>query len=106
MTTIKVKAAVVLMAVGMAACPTGACPMGASGGAASPQARVSAGSADPIPAEKFQAFHALIKPKADELRWREIPWLTSLQQAVTKAAAENKPILLFEAADGHPLGRL
>ena len=33
----------------------------------------------------------------------QVPWLTSLWEAREKAAAEGKPILLWEM-DGHPLG--
>jgi hypothetical protein len=39
------------------------------------------------------------------MNWRnEIPWLTNLTEARAKAAAEGKPILVWIAADGHPLG--
>jgi len=51
----------------------------------------------------FDKIHALIRPGADDEKWNEIPWLSSLWQARTKAAAEGKPILLWEM-DGHPLG--
>jgi hypothetical protein len=52
---------------------------------------------------RFTALHDLIKPKPQEERWAEIPWLTSLWEARQRAAAEGKPILLWEM-DGHPLG--
>ena len=60
-------------------------------------------AAEPIPPKQFSAIHALIKPRAGEDRWAEIPWLTSLWQARKQAAAEGKPILLWEM-DGNPLG--
>jgi hypothetical protein len=60
-------------------------------------------AADPISADKFQQIHRLIKPQADEEAWNEIPWQSSLWEARRKAAAEGKPILLWEM-DGHPLG--
>lgn len=63
------------------------------------------GADDPIPADRFDTLHKLIKPQAGELRWREIPWLTRIQEAREKSVAEDKPILLWVAADGHPLGR-
>jgi hypothetical protein len=53
--------------------------------------------------EQFDRLRGLIKPQADEDKWAAIPWLTSLWQARQRAAAEGKPILLWEM-DGHPLG--
>lgn len=53
-------------------------------------------------AEYASALKA-IRPAAGEDRYAEIPWLTSLWEARKKAAAEGKPILLWEM-DGHPLG--
>ena len=63
----------------------------------------SARAAKPIPADQFRTLHALIKPHADEEKWTKIPWLTSLWEARQRAAAEGKPIVLWEM-DGHPLG--
>lgn len=53
--------------------------------------------------ESFRELHSLIKPKASEESWTRIPWMTSLWEARQRAAAEGKPILLWEM-DGHPLG--
>lgn len=58
--------------------------------------------ADPISEREFAKLHALIKPLAGEEKWQQIPWLTDLWEARRKAAAEGKPILLWEM-DGHPL---
>ncbi len=52
---------------------------------------------------RFDRLHSLIKPKAEEEKWTQIPWLTSLWEARKRAAQEGKPILLWEM-DGHPLG--
>ncbi len=60
-------------------------------------------AADPIDPEQFDKLHTLIKPTAGEDKWAEIPWLASLWEARQRAAAEGKPILLWEM-DGHPLG--
>ena len=60
-------------------------------------------AAPPIAPGQFTALHALIKPAEGEDRWAEVPWLTSLWEARRQAAAEGKPILLWEM-DGHPLG--
>jgi hypothetical protein len=58
-----------------------------------------------LPADQLEKFHLLIKPIHGEMSWRtEIPWLTNLTEARAKAAAEGKPILVWIAADGHPLG--
>jgi hypothetical protein len=47
----------------------------------------------------------MIKPMPGQFAWREeIPWLTSIQEARLKAAAEEKPLLIWIAADGQPLG--
>jgi hypothetical protein len=58
---------------------------------------------EPITPEQFATLHALIKPTSQEEKWSQIPWMESLWQARKKAAAEGKPILLWEM-DGHPLG--
>ena len=60
-------------------------------------------AADPIPPERFEALHRTIRPTPDEEQWLQVPWQTSLLEARRKAAAEGKPILLWEM-DGHPLG--
>ena len=53
----------------------------------------------------FDALHALIRPQGDEFAWyEEIPWLTGLTEAVGKASAEGKPILVWCSADGQPCG--
>ena len=54
-----------------------------------------------IPADQFDKLHALTKPKPGG--FADIPWMTSLWEARTKAAAEGKPILIW-VGDGHPLG--
>jgi hypothetical protein len=61
------------------------------------------GTGEPIPPKDFQRLHSLIKPHAGEEKWAQIPWLTSLWEARQRAAAEGKPILLWEM-DGNPLG--
>ena len=44
-----------------------------------------------------------VRPAEGEVLYAQVPWLTSLWEARKKAAAEGKPILLWEM-DGHPLG--
>ena len=60
-------------------------------------------AAEPIRPEQFNKLHALIRPGADEEKFMQIPWRTSLWDAREKAAKEGKPILIWEM-DGHPLG--
>jgi hypothetical protein len=60
-------------------------------------------AAEPIPTGSFEKLHALIKPAAGEDKWAQIPWSVNLWEARQRAAAEGKPILLWEM-DGHPLG--
>jgi len=59
-------------------------------------------AADPVPPEQFDKLLALIKPQTGEEKWQQIPWMVDLWAARKKAAAEGKPILLWEM-DGHPL---
>jgi hypothetical protein len=73
------------------------------GWAACLAAPLAAVAAQPIASEQFEPLHALIRPQPGEERWAEIPWMTSLWQARQRAAAEGKPILLWEM-DGNPLG--
>ena len=62
-----------------------------------------ASAIEPISDQQFAKLHALIKPAAGEEKWNDIPWMSSLWEARRRAAAEGKPILLWEM-DGNPLG--
>ncbi len=64
---------------------------------------VTARADHPLKPEHFDQLHKLIQPKAEEEKWLQIPWHSSLWKARQQAAAEGKPILLWEM-DGHPLG--
>jgi hypothetical protein len=64
----------------------------------------SAAAAEPtIKPDQFDRLRAVIKPQTGEDRWAGIPWKTDLWEARKQAAAQGKPILLWEM-DGHPLG--
>ena len=69
-------------------------------------ASANLGGAEPpaIPLERFQEIHDLVRPGAGEARWAEIPWVACLWQARRKAAAEGKPLLLWMATEGNPVG--
>ena len=58
-----------------------------------------------IPLDDFERLFAQVKPQPGESPWRKIPWLTDLRSARERAASEGKPLLIFTAADGSPLGR-
>ena len=72
-------------------------------------ASFSTGSAVAAPPEieeaDFHRLHALIQPCEGESPWREIDWQTNVTAARQQAIAENKPLVIFTAADGSPLGR-
>jgi hypothetical protein len=63
----------------------------------------AAPAAEPIRPADFDELRSVIKPHAGEWAWATIPWETSLWDARRRAAAEGKPILLWEM-DGNPLG--
>jgi hypothetical protein len=53
--------------------------------------------------ESLLALHAIIRPRAGEAPWTEIPWQTDLQAARKQAAAEGKPLFVWSAS-ADPLG--
>lgn len=55
--------------------------------------------------KSFVNLQNMIRPRPDQATWRNVSWLTDVGAARQKAALENKPILVFMAADGSPLGR-
>ena len=63
-----------------------------------------AGSAEHLTEKNLRSLHDLMQPEPEEMIWRDsIPWRTDLWEARREAAAEGKPIFLWEM-DGHPLG--
>jgi hypothetical protein len=60
-------------------------------------------AAEPLTKEQVAQIRELVRPSADEDKWDRIPWQTSFWDARKQAAAQGKPILLWEM-DGHPLG--
>jgi len=75
-------------------------------GVAAALASSSLGGAEPpaLSPARFQEIHDLIKPGHGEARWAEIPWMACLWEARKKAAAEGKPLLLWMATEGNPVG--
>jgi hypothetical protein len=60
---------------------------------------------EPLPQAELDRLLTVIKPQAGESPWREINWLTDVTEARQRAVAEDKPLVIFTAADGSPLGR-
>ena len=54
---------------------------------------------------QFDRPRGPIQPPKGESPWRDIKWLTNVTEARRRAMAEDKPLLIFTAADGSPLGR-
>jgi hypothetical protein len=53
--------------------------------------------------QTYVALRDFILPKAEELRWQQIPWRPTWAEAVAAAKKDNKPIYVW-AMNGHPLG--
>ena len=58
----------------------------------------------PIRTEQFDKLHAMFKTQPGESRFWELPWMTQLDEALKKGAAEGKPILVWCGAGGAPVG--
>ena len=61
---------------------------------------------NPSPALDASTFDELFKtcrPKADNERWTEIPWLGQFWNGRQRAVEEGKPMFIW-AMNGHPLG--
>jgi hypothetical protein len=63
----------------------------------------SAASGDDPKLQDLDALKTLIKPRAQEMRWEEIPWRVDLWEARKQAAEAGKPLMLWEM-DGNPMG--
>jgi hypothetical protein len=58
-----------------------------------------------IPVADFGRLFEMIRPQPGESPWREVDWLTDVTEARRRSVAEDKPLVIFTAADGSPLGR-
>ena len=56
-----------------------------------------------LTAESFEALFEACRPRADEERWTEVPWIGHLWEGRQQAAALEKPLFIW-AMNGHPLG--
>ena len=53
----------------------------------------------------FEWLQSIIRPREDQSTWRDVNWLTDVRTARETAAREDKPILVFMAAEGSTIGR-
>lgn len=53
--------------------------------------------------QSFERWRDLVRPRAKEESYLEIPWRESFVVAINEARETDKPILLW-AMNGHPLG--
>lgn len=58
-----------------------------------------------IAEDAFESLMKAVKPHPGESPWRDIGWFTNVTEARRRAVAEDKPLVIFTAADGSPLGR-
>ena len=54
--------------------------------------------------DQLEMRAALLRPAPGDLKWRQIPWLTSAAEAQQLARKEQRPIFLW-GSDGDPLDR-
>ncbi len=71
----------------------------------SPPVASAGGRIAAIPEDAFESLPGAVKPQPNESPWRDIEWLTNITEARRRAVAEGKPMVIFTAADGSPLGR-
>jgi hypothetical protein len=65
---------------------------------------VSTAFASPPELERLENWAAAIRPKASEVKWEKIPWITDLSTAINLASQEKRPILVWASGDA-PLER-
>ncbi len=51
----------------------------------------------------FSSWCDRIQTKDSQMRWADLPWLTSFHEGLLEASKENKPLLLW-VMNGHPHG--
>lgn len=68
-----------------------------------PLVLLAAGVAPPeLNDQTYAKWRDYILPKSAEVNWEEVPWRTTLWDAVVEARRQDRPILLW-AMNGHPL---
>ena len=56
-----------------------------------------------LTATTLDAWQTHILPRPDEVRWEQIPWLSTFAGGLAAAGHAQRPLLLW-AMNGHPLG--
>lgn len=69
----------------------------------SAKSEADASGLPPLDDKTYRAMLDLVRPTAEEQRWKEIGWRTDLMTAVAEAKALQRPILLW-SDQGNPLG--
>ena len=64
---------------------------------------VSADDVDRLPDTKGLYYKAIV-PTESEQKWKRIPWMTKLDDAVAVAAKEKRPVCVW-VVDNEPLDR-
>ena len=49
--------------------------------------------------ERLDNWASAIRPKASEIKWENIPWITDLPTAIKLASKEKRPILVWASGD-------
>lgn len=67
------------------------------------QAIIAASSSESLSDAQFELLRQFILPTSDEAKWRETPWLPSIEDGRVKGTAQNRPLFVW-AMNGDPLG--
>jgi hypothetical protein len=63
----------------------------------------SAGDLDRLPGDSASYYRAIV-PVESEMRWKGIPWMTRLDEAMKVGKAEKRPVFIW-VVDNEPLDR-
>ena len=58
-----------------------------------------------IPQGGLATLQKMVKPDLKLSGWRQVNWLTDVDEARRRAIADDKPLVIFSAADGNAIGR-
>ena len=57
----------------------------------------------PFAGRTFGEWVDTIQPRAEEMKWLEVPWLPTFAEGIQASHDQQKPLLLW-VMNGHPLG--
>jgi hypothetical protein len=55
--------------------------------------------------EAAAKYYAALRPRPEDMKWRQIPWLTDLGTGIRTAKEEGRPLLIWTSQQSHPLER-